>query len=78
MRKIETPIFQVEKPSKETTATTFSISGIQTHEKVAMAMHRVTTGIMYIPERQYSKYMHISGSTYKIATGMPSLMEIHK
>ena len=32
MRKIETPIFQVEKPSTETIATTFNIYGIQAHK----------------------------------------------
>ena len=48
MRKIETPIFQVEKPSTETTATTFSISGIKAqHELVAVAMHGVTTETRY-------------------------------
>ena len=51
MRKIEAPFFQVEKPSTETTATTFNISGIQAqHEQAAMAMHGVTTETRYIPE----------------------------
>ena len=59
MRKIETPIFQVEEPSTETTATTFSISGINAqHEQVAMAMHRVTMETRYnIPKKQNSTYM---------------------
>ena len=49
MRKIEAPIFHVEKPSTETTASTFNISGIQAqHELVAMAMHGATTETRFI------------------------------
>ena len=72
MRMIEAPIFQVEKPSTETTATTFNISGIQAqHEQVAMAMHGVTTETIYIPKKQNSNYMHINGNTLIIVTEMP-------
>ena len=57
MRKIEAPIFQVEKSSTETTATTFNISIIQTqHERVAMAMHDVTTETRYIPKKAELKF----------------------
>ena len=61
MRKVETPIFLVEKPSNETTATTFNISGIQAqHDEVAMAMHGITTETRYIhvhvPKKQNSKF----------------------
>ena len=69
MRKIETPIFQVEKPSTETTATTFSISGIKDqHEQVAMAMHGVTMETRYIPKKLNSNYMYINGNTLIIVT----------
>ena len=66
----------MEKPSNETTATTFNISGIQAqHDQVAMAMHVVTTETIYIhvhvPEYQNSNYMDINGNTYNIATEMP-------
>ena len=75
-RKIETPIFQVEKPSTETTATTFSISGIEAqHEQVAMAMHSVTMETRYIPEKQNSNYMYmyINGTTLIIVTDIPAV-----
>ena len=75
-RKIETPIFQVEKPSTETTATTFSISGIEAqHEQVAMAMHNVTMETRYIPEKQNSNYMYmyINGTTLIIVTDIPAV-----
>ena len=64
MRKVETPIFLVEKLSNETTATTFNISGIQAqHDQVAMAMHGVTTETRYIhvhvPKKQNSNFMYM-------------------
>ena len=72
MGKIETPIFQVEKSSTETTATTFNISGIQAqHEQVAMAMFSVTTETRCIPKNQNSNYMYIDGKTYNIGTETP-------
>ena len=54
--------FLVEKPSNETTATTFNISGIQAqHDQVAMAMHGVTTETRYIHvhvlKKQNSNFM---------------------
>ena len=68
MRKVETRIFLVEKPSNETTATTFNISGIPAqHDQVAMAMHGVTTETRYIhvhvPKNQNSNFMYINGNT---------------
>ena len=74
---METPIFLVEKPSTETTAMTFSISGIQAqHEQVAMATHSVTTETRYIHVyvpiiKQKSNYMYINGNIYDDATEMP-------
>ena len=75
MRKIATPIFLEEKPSNETTTTTFNISGIQAqHDQVAMAMHGVSTETRYIhihvlvhvPKKRNSNfmYMYINGNTY--------------
>ena len=62
MRKVETPIFLVEKPSNETIATTFNIFGIQAqHDQVTMAMHGVTTETRYIHVLQ--KYMYLKTRT---------------
>ena len=77
MRKVEIPIFLVEKPLNETTATTFNISGIQAqHDQVAMAMHGVATETRYIhvhvPKKQNSNLMDIT-VIHNIATEMPVL-----
>ena len=63
----KSPIFLVEKPSNETTATTFNISGIQAqHDQVAVAIHGVTTETRYIhvhvPKKQNSNFMYINGN----------------
>ena len=74
MRKVETPIFLVEKPSNETTATTFNISGIQAqHDQVAMAMHGVTTETRYMYLRSRTQVSCISMVWHNIATEMPIL-----
>ena len=68
----------MEKPSTETTATTFSISGnYAQHEQVAMVMYSVTMETRYIPEKQYSDY--INGNTYNISLQECQFWkEIHK
>ena len=77
MRKIENSYFSggdSKKPSTETTATTYSISGIKAqYERVAMAMHSVTIETRYIPKNQNSNYMYINGNTLIIVTEIPAV-----